>query len=117
MKDLNQLYARVNYLLDVNGISTYELSKRSGIDQGSLGKMLKNHTNIGYNNLVKLADGFGMTISAFLDDTEWDYTITNEEKRLLQISKVLSREDYGHLIKIAELLYNQDKYNINNQSE
>lgn len=68
MTIVEALKARIENLLEVNGITLYRLAENSGMYYGTLMKIMK-LKNVSANllTLIQIAEGFGMTISEFLD--------------------------------------------------
>ena len=66
---------RILALCKEHGITVNKLATRSGITQSTVDNILKGNTKSpGLRTLHRIAQGFGMTLSKFLDFTEMNET-------------------------------------------
>ena len=69
MKVNRAIAMRISKLLRERKMSQYRLEMKSGVLHGTLsGIMYEKSKNVGINNLILIAQGFGMSIKDFFDD-------------------------------------------------
>jgi len=62
---------RINSLLAKHGITLYKLAKQSNVPYGTLKNIMSagnENKAVNLSTAIQIAQGFGMTISEFLDD-------------------------------------------------
>ena len=72
----------IKELCQQKGWSKYKLAKKSGIPHSSLNTMLNKQHIPSMNNLIKICNGFGITLSQFFSDTE---SLTDEQSEILYL--------------------------------
>lgn len=78
-----EIIKRIQYLSDVRGWTLYRLSKESGITYSTLCTMIHKATAPSIPTLVKLCQGFGITLSEFFDSGNAWATLSQEQKEHL----------------------------------
>jgi transcriptional regulator with XRE-family HTH domain len=69
MTVLEAIKQRIENLLKERGMTMYRLSMNSGVGHGALsGVMSLRNKALNFQTVIKIAGGFDMTVSAFLDD-------------------------------------------------
>ena len=64
---------RISSLLQERGMSQYRLEQETGIQHGSMQCIMNGRNKtVTLSTVILLAKGFGMSLSAFLDDTLFD---------------------------------------------
>lgn len=64
---------RISNLLMKRHISAYELSLKSDLTKQAISNIInEKYDSIKFDTIIKLADGFGMSILEFLDDKVFD---------------------------------------------
>ena len=77
--------SRIDELCKARGWSYYRLSKASGIPYSTLNTMLHKSNVPSVPSLVKICDGFGITIARFFSDTDESVMLTSDQRDCLQI--------------------------------
>lgn len=75
---------RIIDLCNKKDISRYRLSINSGIAQSSLSTMLNRKTMPSIGTLIKICDGFGMSLAEFFADDDSIPELSQEQKELLR---------------------------------
>lgn len=109
MRD-SEIITRIEDLRKKRNWSVYQLAKESELPYSTLNNLL-HRTNIPtVPTLQKICDGLGITMSDFFRDKVTDYVVTDDQVKLLEVERALSRENRGFLLAYAEgLLKNQTK--------
>ena len=76
---------RIDELCQARGWSYYRLSKASGIPYSTLNTMLHKSNVPSVPSLVKICDGFGITLAQFFSDTDETALLTADQKQCLQL--------------------------------
>ena len=64
------IVSRINKLLEEKGMTMYKLSEESGVSYSTIKTIMQRKTNnIELRTVILLANGFGLTVSEFLDDS------------------------------------------------
>lgn len=85
--------ARIEALCNARGWSYYRLAKASGIPYSTLNTMLHKTTTPSVPSLMKICDGFQITMSQFFSDSDETALLTSDQKDCLKLWDVLdSRE-------------------------
>lgn len=83
---------RINELCGQREWSIYRLAKNSGIPYSTLNNTLKRTNTPTFSTLLKLCQGFGITISQFFADDEYT-ELTFEQQQLLRLWGTLELEE------------------------
>ena len=60
---------RMSNLLIRNNMTPYALSVKSGLTKQAIANIInEKYTSIKFDTVIKIADGFGMTLKDFIDD-------------------------------------------------
>ena len=74
---------RINELCKARSWTYYRLAKESGIPYSTLNTMLHKTYVPTVPSLMRLCDGFGITLAQFFDEGDETATLTQQEKKLL----------------------------------
>lgn len=75
--------ARINELCKARSWTYYRLAKESGIPYSTLNTMLRKTYVPTVPSLMRLCDGFGITLAQFFDEGDETATLTQQEKKCL----------------------------------
>ena len=75
--------ARINELCKARSWSYYRLAKESGIPYSTLNTMLHKTFTPTVPSLMKLCDGFGITLAQFFSDQDETVLLTKKQKECL----------------------------------
>ena len=75
---------RIIDLCEKKNISRYRLSIKSGIAQSSLSTMLNRKTMPSISTLIKICNGFGISLAEFFADDDSIPELSNEQMELLR---------------------------------
>ena len=75
--------ARINELCKARSWSYYRLAKESGIPYSTLNTMLHKTFTPTIPSLMKLCDGFGITLAQFFSDQDETVLLTQSQKKCL----------------------------------
>ena len=89
----NQVMERIRTLCAAYGWTYYRLAKESGIPYSTLNTMLHKTYTPSVSTLIKLCDGFGITLSQFFDENYTSAPLAPEQRELLAVWESLSPED------------------------
>lgn len=84
---------RINALCDAYSWTYYRLAKESGIPYSTLCTMLHKSTAPSIPTLIKLCNGFGITLEQFFSNSAEAHILTDEDQTLLQQWNKLSAEN------------------------
>ena len=79
---------RIKELCQLKGWTCYKLAKESGIPYSSLNTMLNKQHIPSMNNLIKICEGFNITLSQFFDSME---APTDEQTKVLNLWNLLDK--------------------------
>lgn len=99
-----EIINRIRELCDARGWTIYRLAKSCDITYSTLCTMLHKGTAPSIPTLVKLCQGFGITLSDFFDSTSANTKLSADEKSFLQIWDSLTPENQTATRKFAEYL-------------
>ncbi len=96
------ILGRIKEFVDAEGISIYELSKRSGVPQSTLSTTFSRSHNPSIATLEQICNGLNITMAEFFTDDQLE-SLTFEEKALIQKWQKLSKEQKQALLTIIDL--------------
>lgn len=103
----------LNKLMNDTKVSAYKISKDTGISDRLIGYWKKGEKLPGAENLLTLANYFGISIDYLLTGKEKisSLELTKNEQRIIDIFKSLTETQQGQVIERAEMLSesNEDK--------
>ena len=71
---------RIKALLNERQMSQYRLEQKSGIQHGVMNRIIKcNNKGIELGTIIKIANGFSMTLLEFLDDKVFSMEVVEAE--------------------------------------
>lgn len=73
MKTQKAVAIRMSNLLIKNNMTQYALSNKSGLTKQAIANIInEKYTTIKLDTVIKIADGFGMSLAEFIDDEIFD---------------------------------------------
>ena len=107
------VHKRISLLAKEQGLSLYELAKRSELPYTSLYNMVTRKTMPRIEALDKICGGLGITMSEFFmgDSPRIDSFLTENEIELIEINRDLNRSNREHLLVYAKGLMEGQKKN------
>lgn len=75
---------RITQLCDARGWTYYRLAKESGMTYSTLSTMLRKSNVPSVPSLVKLCDGFGITLAQFFSDKDEVSLLTSDQRSCLE---------------------------------
>lgn len=84
---------RLKELVNKRGWSYYKLSQMSGVTQSSISYILGEDKNPSLENLERLCDALGISLSEFFDASGKYQILSNEHRELLVAYERLNDED------------------------
>lgn len=92
----------IKELLKERNWSNYKLAQKSGLSKEAINKMLRENHVPSLNSLIKICNGFNISLSQFFSEIE---TPNNEQVQLLSLWNKLTEEDkYNVKVYISGLL-------------
>ncbi len=93
---------RIKELIEAEGISVYELSKRSGVPQSTLSTTFSRNHNPSVSTLEQICKGLNITMAEFFTENQVK-DLTFEEKVLIDKWQALSKEQKQAVLNIMDL--------------
>lgn len=84
---------RIKDLCEERNYSYYELAKRSGIPYSTLNTMILKSNSPTLPTLLKLCNGFGITLLQFFDTEGSNLNLTERQKECLSLFNVLNEDE------------------------
>ena len=105
-----QINERIKDLCIARSWTVYRLAKESGITYSTLCTMLNKASAPSMSTLVKICDGFGITLTQFFDTGDESANLSAEQKQHLQLWDRLNSNNQAVAEKfITFLLQEQNK--------
>lgn len=92
MNDFNPI-DRINELCTERGWSYYQLAKASGITYSTLSTMINKQNMPTLPTLLKLCQGFGISVTDFFEPDQNLNGLTAEQKECMRLFNTLSEQD------------------------
>ena len=89
----HEVIERIKSLCDARSWTFYRLAKESGITYSTLCTMLHKSNAPSLSTLIRICDGFGITLVQFFDDGNDQARLTDEQKNLIYRWDGLSKEN------------------------
>lgn len=102
-----EINERIRVLCRERSWTVYRLAKESGITYSTLSTMLNQGNTPTIATLVKLCEGFGITLTQFFDDGTPSPTLTSEQREHLDRWVRLSPEEQQGLERYIDYLLTQ----------
>lgn len=102
-----EIIPRIQTLCAVRSWTVYRLSKASGITYSTLCTLLHKETAPSIPTLIKICDGFGITLAQFFDSDNEQAALSFEQKQLLKKWNALSCADRQHVEKYVDFLLSE----------
>lgn len=109
MQELD-IIVRIKELCNSRSWSFYRLAKESGITYSTLCTMLHKSNSPSIPTLIKLCNGFGITLSQFFDFGCEQAMLTDAQKRLLEQWTMLTEENRVIANSYINFLLEQQEY-------
>ena len=98
---------RIQQLCTVRNWTLYRLAKESGITYSTLCTMLHKETAPSIPTLIKLCQGFGISLSEFFDTTNDWAVLSPEQKAHLQLWDQLNADNQNAVLKYMRFLIHE----------
>lgn len=98
---------RIKSLCAERSWTIYRLAKESGITYSTLCTMLHKSNSPSLSTLIRICDGFGITLFQFFNDNNEPSQLTDEQKALLSRWQCLSSENRAAAEKYIAYLLSQ----------
>ena len=105
----HKVIERIKALSQSRGWSNYRLAKESGITYSTLCTMLNKAYAPSISTLIKICNGFGITLAQFFDDDFDNAAVTPEQREHLQLWEALSEENRTAAEKYLRFLLAEQK--------
>lgn len=105
----NEVIGRIKDLCDERSWTIYRLAKESGITYSTLCTMLHKSNSPSLSTLVRICDGFGITLSRFFEGENEQTQLTDEQKTVLSRWSKLSSENRDAAAKYISFLLSQQE--------
>ncbi len=95
----------IKFLMDIKGWTTYRLAEEADVQQSIIYNMFRRNTLPRIDTLERICKGLGITLCdffVFTTDENDCGPLTNEERRLIEISRCLKEERSMRLNALAE---------------
>ena len=102
-----EIISRIKSLCQARGWTVYRLSKESGITYSTLCTMLNKASAPSMGTLVKICDGFGITMKQFFDINDDSAALSVEEKRHLMLWGQLNDDNQSVVDKYMRFLLSE----------
>lgn len=79
-------------LCEKQHITMYRLAQMSGIKQSTISNIMKKKTLPNLITLEKICNGFGISLSQFFQEDDMCFSLTDDQKQLMNIWTALERE-------------------------
>lgn len=106
----NEIIGRILSLCEARGWSVYRLAKESGITYSTLCTMLHKSNSPSVFTLIRICEGFGISLSEFFDEGNPRALMTPEETELLTLWQGLSDENRKQARCFLELLLRDQRH-------
>ena len=100
----NEIINRILTLCQSRQWSVYRLAKESGIAYSTLCTMLHKGNTPSIGTLIRICNGFGISIGDFFDEENPRSTLSESETRCLSVWNALTRESKDQSLRYMELL-------------
>ena len=105
----HEVIERIKSLCDARSWTFYRLAKESGITYSTLCTMLHKSNAPSLSTLIRICDGFGISLAQFFDDDNDQARLTDEQKNLLCQWDGLSKENRLTAGKYISFLLSQQE--------
>lgn len=100
----HRVIERINELCAVRAWTYYRLAKESGIAYSTLSTTLHKSHAPSISTLIKICDGFGISLAEFFDEQSGAALLTTEEKQHLHFWRSLTADNRRDAAKYIEFL-------------
>ena len=105
----HEVIERIKALCDARSWTFYRLAKESGITYSTLCTMLHKSNTPSLSTLIRICDGFGITLAQFFDDNNDQARLTDEHKNLIYRWEGLTKENRLAAEKYISFLCSQQE--------
>lgn len=115
----NEIINRIKQLCKARSWTYYRLAKASGITYSTLCTMIHKANYPSVPTLIKICDGFGITVGEFFDENNTSVSVSTEEKAFLKKWNELSLSNQIIAEKYIDFLISEqiDKKKIINNDK
>lgn len=106
----HEVIERIKALCKSRGWTNYRLAKESGITYSTLCTMLNKAYAPSISTLIKICNGFGITLAQFFDENFENAAITPEQREHLQLWDSLSEENRAAAEKYLRFLLSEQSF-------
>ena len=107
----HEVIERIKYLCEARSWTFYRLAKESGITYSTLCTLLHKSNAPSLSTLIRICNGFGITLAQFFDDDNAQAKLTKEQKEHLSEWNRLSDENRMTVRKYISYLLSQQGEN------
>ena len=112
----HDIIKRIISICEARSWTSYRLAKESGITYSTLCTMLHKANTPSLPTLIKICNGFGITLSEFFDEDEDHALLTDSQKDHLAQWNSLSTENQVIVGKYIDYLLSQQEKNFESLS-
>lgn len=105
----NEIIERIKSLCEARAWTFYRLAKESGITYSTLCTMLHKSNTPSFSTLIKICNGFGITLAQFFNIEDERTMLTSEEKNFLSLWNALTDDNKHILEKYLSYLLSQQQ--------
>ena len=104
----SEIAEEISRLCEERNITSYELAKRSGLQESSVRNMFQKGTTPTYRTLSAICGGLGITVPQFFTGSSFLEKLPPEEKELMTIYLKLDEKDRSRLLSYARRIFKQN---------
>lgn len=101
---MNTILKRIDTLCKEKGWSKYRLAELSGLTLSTMNAWYHNDYTPKVESLERMCNAFGITLSQFFAEENEIYTLTDNQRRIVQASLKLNNEQINAVIKLMEVM-------------
>lgn len=101
---MNTILKRIDSLCKEKGWSKYRLAELSGLTLSTMNAWYHNDYTPKVESLERMCNAFGITLSQFFAEENEIYTLTDNQRRIVQASLKLNNEQINAVIKLMEVM-------------
>ena len=105
----SEIAEEISRLCEERNITSYELAKRSGLQESSVRNMFQKGTTPTYRTLSAICGGLGITVPQFFTGSSFLEKLPPDEKELMTIYLKLDEKDRSRLLSYARRIFKQNE--------
>lgn len=98
---VSEISKEIIRLCKERNITSYELAKRSGLNNSSVRNMTQKGTTPTYKTLSRMCYGLGITVSQFFNQSDFLEKLSPEERELMEFYLKMDRYNRQRLLQYA----------------